>query len=348
MENIKRRYSLAALTMTEYVSTTPGLFPLPDWAKDDLSDLKGHQKHDLVSGDESEEIAAAYDEAREEVIGVQQDAGLDRVAEGQLRWDDMLAHPLAVHDAVDTQGIVRYYDNNNFYRDPVVQGDLDFSGDVAEELEAAAELSGGDELQAVLPGPYSLADLATDEHYGDDEEFLAAVGEFLAGEVDAFPAHETLFLLEPSLVENAPADGVDERASDAIDTVASATNADVVVQPYWGALKEKVYAHLLDADIDAVGFDFVANQDDNVYNLQEYGATDDVSLGLADGQNTLVEDPEAIRDRVDWVYDQVPVSEFETVYLTTNTETFYLPYAKFEEKLAVLAEAADLAEVKAA
>ncbi|MCU4925674.1 5-methyltetrahydropteroyltriglutamate--homocysteine methyltransferase [Halobacteria archaeon AArc-dxtr1] len=332
--------------MTEYVSTTPGLFPLPDWAKDDLSDLKGHQKHDLVSGDEGDEITAAYEEARSEVIGVQQDAGLDRIAEGQLRWDDMLAHPLAVHDAVETRGIVRYYDNNNFYREPVVSGDLDFSGDVASELEAAGELVDDDALQAVLPGPYSLADLATDEHYGDEADFLAAIADFLADEVEAFPAVETLFLLEPSLVESAPEDGLDERASEAIDQVAQATDADVVVQPYWGAVEEKVYAHLLDADIDAVGFDFVANQDDNVYNIQEYGTTDDVSLGLADGQNTLVEDPGAIHDRVEWVAEKAPVSEFETVYLTTNTETFYLPYAKFEEKLAALAEAAELANAE--
>ncbi|QSW99556.1 5-methyltetrahydropteroyltriglutamate--homocysteine methyltransferase [Haloterrigena alkaliphila] len=335
--------------MTEYVSTTPGLYPLPDWAKDDLSDLKGHQKHDLISGDESEAITAAYEEAREDVIEVQRDAGLDRIVEGQLRWDDMLAHPLAVHDAVETRGIVRYYDNNNFYREPVVQDDLDFSGDVAGELEAAAELVDGDDgLQAVLPGPYSLADLATDEQYGDEAEFLSAIADFLAGEAEAFRDVETLFLLEPSLVENAPEDGQDERASEAIDRVASATDADVVVQPYWGALEEKVYAHLLDADIDAVGFDFVANQDDNLYNIQEYGATDDVALGLADGQNTLVEDPEAIRDRVDWVEEQLQVTEFETVYLTTNTETFYLPYGKYVEKLEVLAEAADLAEVTAA
>ncbi len=335
--------------MTEYVSTTPGLFPLPDWAKDDLSDLKGHQKHDLVSGEEGEEISAAYEEAREDVLTVQQDAGLDRIAEGQLRWDDMLAHPLAVHDAVETRGIVRYYDNNNFYREPVVTDELGFSGDVADELDSAAELlDDGDDLQAVLPGPYSLADLATDEYYGDEADFLAAIANFLEGEIEAFPDHETLFLLEPSLVENAPGDGTDARASEAIDQVASATDAEVVVQPYWGALEEKVYAHLLDADIDAVGFDFVANQEDNVYNIQEYGATDGISLGLADGQSTLVEDAEAVRDRVDWVFDQAPVSAFETVYLTTNTETFYLPYAKFEEKLAVLAEAADLAEVKAA
>ena len=332
--------------MTEYVSTTPGCFPLPDWAKSDLSDLKGHQKHDLISGDEGKEITAAYEKAREEVIDVQQSADLDLVSEGQLRWDDMIAHPLAVADAVETRGIVRYYDNNNFYREPVVSGDLAATGDVATELEAASERVDAGTLQAVLPGPYSLADLATDEQYGDDEEFLAAIAEFLADEVDAFPEHETLFLLEPSLVENAPDDGLDERASEAIDAVASATEADVVVHPYWGALEEKVYAHLLDADIDAVGFDFVSDQDANLYNVQEYGATDDVALGLADGQNTLVEDPEAIRDRVDWVLEKVPVSDFETVYLTTNTETFYLPYSKFQQKLDVLAEAAALANAE--
>ncbi|MCU4971272.1 5-methyltetrahydropteroyltriglutamate--homocysteine methyltransferase [Halobacteria archaeon AArc-m2/3/4] len=332
--------------MTDYVSTTPGLFPLPDWAKDDLSDLKGHQKHDLISGDEGEEITAAYEQARADVLEVQREADLDRVVEGQLRWDDMLAHPLAVHDAVETRGIVRYYDNNNFYREPVVTGDLEFDGDVAAELETVSELiDDDDDLQAVLPGPYSLFDLATDEHYGDDEEFLAAVGDFLAGELEAFPDHETLFLLEPSLVTDSPAEGLDELASEAIDTVAAATDADVVVQSYWGALEEKVHAHLLDADIDAVGYDFVSNQEDNLYNINEYGTADDISLGLVDGQNTLVEDPEAVRDRTDWVFDQLPVAEFDTVYLTTNTETFYLPYNKFEEKLAVLAEAASLAEV---
>ncbi|QSG02713.1 5-methyltetrahydropteroyltriglutamate--homocysteine methyltransferase [Natranaeroarchaeum sulfidigenes] len=325
--------------MTELVATSPGLYPLPDWAKDELGDLKGHQKHDLISGDEGEEIVDVYERARSEVVDVQESAGLDRVVEGQLRWDDMLAHPLAVHDNVDTQGIVRYYDNNNFYRDPVVQGELDFDGDVAAELDATAELTDAP-LQAVLPGPYSLADLATDEHYGDDAEFLGAIAEFLAGEADAFPDVETLFLLEPSLTENAPDDGEDERASEAIDAVANAVDAEVVVNTYWGALEEKVHAHLLDADIDAVGYDFVANKEENLYNINEYGTKDEIALGLVDGQNTLVEEPETIRERVQWVDDQTPSAEFEKAYLTTNTELFYLPVNKFEAKLEALAAAA--------
>ncbi|MFB6302139.1 MAG: 5-methyltetrahydropteroyltriglutamate--homocysteine methyltransferase [Haloferacaceae archaeon] len=320
--------------MSELVATTPGLYPLPDWAKEELADLKGHQKEDLIGGDEGEDIVAAYDRAREEVVGHQATAGLDRTVEGQLRWDDLLAHPLTVHDAVETGGIVRYYDNNNFYRDPQVIDDLTFSGDVAAELEAAAELT--DDLQAVMPGPYSLADLATDEHYGDEADFLSAVADFLAGEVDAFPAHETLVLLEPSLVENPPGDGEDARASAAIDEVAAATDADVVVHTYWGALEETVYAHLMDADVAAIGVDLVAgDREDTVYNLGEYGTKDSIALGLVDGQNTLVEEPATIRERIDWLRDRVPQS-FDTVYATSNTELFYLPVNKYREKLATL------------
>jgi len=320
------------------ISTTPGLYPLPDDAKEALSDLKGHQKHDLVSGDEGPEIEAAYDDVREELVGLQRDAGLDRVVEGQGRWDDMLAHPLTVHENVETGGIVRYYDNNNFYRDPIVSGELTFSGDLAADLEAANELT--DDLQAVVPGPYSLSELATDDYYGDDAEFLAAVADFLAGEVEAFPDVETVFVLEPSLVTDPPAEGEDERASDAIDTVAQAADADVVAHTYWGALEEKVHAHLLDASVDAVGYDFVTNYEDNLYNVTEYGTKDSVALGVVDGQNTLVESPETIRERVDWFRDSVPEAiEFDDAYVTANTGLFYLPVNRFEQKLQALADA---------
>jgi 5-methyltetrahydropteroyltriglutamate--homocysteine methyltransferase len=331
--------------MTQVVSTTPGLFPLPDWAKDELSRLKGHQKSDLISGDEGPEIVDAHERAREEVLDLQQSAGLDRVTEGQLRWDDMIAHPLAVADAVDTRGIVRYYNNNNFYREPVVTGDLAATGDVAAELDAAAEHVDS-ALQAVLPGPYSLADLATDEHYGDDAAFLDAIADFLAAEADQFPEVETLFLLEPSIVENAPGEGADERASEAIDTVASAVNADVVAHTYWGAIEEKVYAHLMDADVDAIGLDLIADHEQTVYNVQEYGTKDDVALGLVDGQNTFVETPETIRERVEWFVEQTD-GDYDTVYATANTELFYLPVNKFEATVEALAEAAAIEEVEA-
>jgi 5-methyltetrahydropteroyltriglutamate--homocysteine methyltransferase len=321
--------------MTEVLATTPGLYPLPDWAKEELAELKGHQKDDLISGDESAEITGTYDRVRDELVDWQIEAGLDRIVEGQARWDDMLAHPLSVHENVETRGIVRYYDNNNFYREPVVRGELSPDSDVATELSAS------DATQAILPGPYSLSELATDEHYGDDAAFLGAITEFLAAAVDSFPPVETLFLLEPSFVTDAPGDGEDERASEAIDTVAAATDAEVVVHTYWGSIPEKPYAHLMDADVDAIGFDFVTDHEGSVYNIQEYGTKDDIALGVVDGQNTLVERPGEIADRVEWVRDQVPVESFDTVYVSSNTELFYLPANKARTKLGALAEGAE-------
>jgi len=333
--------------MTDIVATTPGLFPLPDRAKERLADLKGHQKSDLVDGSEGEAVTAVYEEVREELTDRQREAGLGRIVEGQARWDDMLAHPLAVHDAVETRGIVRYYDNNNFYREPVVTGELTPDGDVAADLAAASEAVATDELQAVLPGPYSLFDLATDEHYGDDEAFLAALSELLAAEAEALPDHATLFLLEPSLVTAPPGDGLDERASEAIDAVAGAVDSEVVVHTYWGAFEEKPYAHLLDAGIDAVGFDLVADHETTLYTVQEYGTTDSVALGVVDGQNTRVESPETARERIEWFREGVPASSFETVYATSNTEPFYLPVNRFEEKLETLGAVPGLEEVEA-
>jgi 5-methyltetrahydropteroyltriglutamate--homocysteine methyltransferase len=321
--------------MTELVATTPGVYPLPEPAKAELASLKGHQKGDLVTGDEPPAVADAYDRARRDAIDWQRDAGLDRVVEGQLRWDDALAHPLAVHDSVETRGIVRYYDNNNFYRSVHVTGDLDFDGDTAADLDAAADSLSGDPLQAVLPGPYSLADLAVDDHYGDDAEFLAAIAEFLAGEIEALPEHETLFLLEPSLVTSPP--GEDVALADAIDQVVGATPADVVVHTYWGALDPGVHGRVLDSAADGAGYDLVNAGDASRDLLAEYGTADQAALGVVAGKNTEVEDPADLRAEVESVLDAVDV---DTAYVTADTELFYLPVGRFERKLRALARAA--------
>jgi 5-methyltetrahydropteroyltriglutamate--homocysteine methyltransferase len=330
--------------MTEYVATSLGVFPLPDAAKSELSALSGHTAGGPVSGGESGAVATAYADARSTMIADQLDAGLDRVVEGCPQWEDMLAHPLSVHDTVETGGIVRYYDNNNFYRNPQVEGKLTPSGDVPADLDRAADLLDDDDppLQVVLPGPYSLADLATDDHYGDDRTFLSAVADFLAGEVASCPTHETLFLLDPSLVTVPPGDDLAPAVPEAIDTVAAATDADVVLATYFGALDEKTYAYLMDADIDALGLDIVASdREQTVYNAVEYGLTDDVALGVADGRNTLVESAETLRERAEWFVDQVPAADLGRVYLHTNTESFYLPVTKHRAKLDAIGAAAD-------
>ena len=329
------------------VATTVGLYPLPDWAKDELSELKGHQKEDLISGDEGAAVAETYDRACDEAIERQREADLGRIVGGQLRWDDMLGYPFAVHDAVETGGIVRYYDNNNFYRELVVDGELTFDGTLADELRGVTSRTDGTPVQAVLPGPYSLADLAVDEHYGDDRAFLAGVAEFLAAEGEAFPDVETVFLLEPSLAVNPPTGEETpvetDDVTDALSTVAEAFEAEVVVHTYWGALSADVYTAALDAAVDGLGYDLVNAGEEALATASEHGTPDTVALGVVDGQNTRVESLREIDDRVSRFED---VASPERTYLTPNTELFYLPVTSADAKLDVLGRAANVSEVE--
>jgi Methionine synthase II (cobalamin-independent) len=318
--------------MSDRLATTLGLHPLPDPAKDKLQRAKGNQMSDLITGAEPEPITTIYEEARATLTDQQAAAGLDIHVEGQARWDDMLAHPLAVSEAVETRGLVRYYDNNNFYREPVVTDELSPTGDLAAELTAAASLTDAP-LQAVLPGPYTLAELATDDQYGDEDAFLAAVAEFLAGEAAAAPAVETLFLLAPSLATAPPTDG--ERVRTALTTITEAVTADVAVVPYWGTVDDQTYTQLLDAEIDALGYDLVTAPEAATELAAEYGTPDDVVLGVVDGQNTLVESPSTVGDRIDAFTNRAP-TPLSRVYVTPNTGLFHLPTNRFEEKLETL------------
>jgi 5-methyltetrahydropteroyltriglutamate--homocysteine methyltransferase len=326
-------------------ATTLGVFPLPDGARERLADLKGHQKGDLLTGEDPPVLDAAYDDARERVIADQHDANIDLIVEGQLRWDDMLAHPLTMAEGVDPGGIVRYYDNNNFYRDPVITGALGSSGDVARDLEVAREVTSN--LQAVLPGPWTLTDLATDHYYGDDGALVAAIADLLADEVRAFPEHDRLVLPSPSLVTNPPENEHGNAVREAIDTVATASDAEVLVVPFYGVPDEATYAHLLDADV-GIGYDLVSDHHGAVELVGEYGTTETVLLGVVDGQHSGVEDVETVRERAAWFRDQIPdVNEPEEALLAPNTELFYLPVERYRAKLATLGQATTRSEVKA-
>lgn len=327
------------------LATTPGLFPLPDWAKDELIELKGKQKDDLISGDEGSEITDVYERAREEVLELQHESGLDRIGEGQLRWDDMLSHCLAVHEVVETGGLRRYFDNNNFYREPIVRGPLTRDGDVPGELEALARQAPEERRQLVLPGPHTLASLATDDYYDDHRAFREAIASFLAEELEDAPSCETCLILEPALATDPPA--APDSALEAIEIVAAAGHTagsrDVLVHTYWGVPTPTCYEGLLEQSGIGVGLDIVTAPSEAATLIEEYGVGNSQALGIVDGQNTRLETPTELETRLERL--PAAIREADRTYFTTNTELFYLPSSSAAAKLDLLGKVAESQEV---
>ncbi|MDY6774873.1 MAG: 5-methyltetrahydropteroyltriglutamate--homocysteine methyltransferase [Halobacteria archaeon] len=318
--------------MSDIVGTTAGYFPRPDYVIETLKEHEGHQKEGL-DPEVERQLEETFDKGRKEVIEVQEDAGLELVTEGQLAWDDILAFPATRIDGIDMKGIIRFYDNNRYYRRPMVEDELGHSqGLTVDEYEHAVEIADS-EAKAVMAGAYSLADLSDDDYYGDEDDYLAGFADVVNAELEALvdAGAETIQLDEPSLI-NATDDEV-QKAVETVERSLEGIDAEVIVNTYFGDIAD-VYPDLLDA-VDGIGIDVVAG-DDNIDAVNEYGAPESLQIGCMNSRNTRLE---SVDELVSSVNDVLDAGSPETAYVAPSAGLDFLPWVIMEDKVERLGEA---------
>ena len=83
--------------------------------------------------------------------------GLDVVTDGQVRWYDPISH-LARHcEGIQINGLLRYFDTNFYFRQPVVSGRIRRREPVLRREFEVARAATDRVVKPVLTGPYSLA-----------------------------------------------------------------------------------------------------------------------------------------------------------------------------------------------
>src|SRR5438128_8162937 len=80
----------------------------------------------------SDEVAEAYRRDREAFIEVQREAGLDAFSDGLLRWQDIFRPLVESASGLEARTLVRWFDNNSFFRAPDVVGELAISTPVPD------------------------------------------------------------------------------------------------------------------------------------------------------------------------------------------------------------------------
>ena len=103
------------------------------------------------------DLRAAEDRMTELALGEQIQAGLDVVTDGQIRWYDSVSHLAAKLSGARINGLLRFFDTNCYFRQPVVEARIERTGPmVVEEFEFARRKSSRP-VKAVLTGPLTLA-----------------------------------------------------------------------------------------------------------------------------------------------------------------------------------------------
>ncbi len=272
-----------------------------------------------------------FDEETGRVVDLQAEYGVDFVTDGLLRWQDLL-RPLADELAgVHAGPVTRWFDNNSFFRRPVIERRLQPGGNAILRWTALRALEGRP-WKAILPSPWTFAALSEDRVYGDGDALLRDAADVLRAEVTSLVAAGCRYVQfsEPVLVAR-PGPGATKRARQALERVVQGLEVRTGLYTFFGDAAPFL-PELLDFPVHEVGFDLFATE---VERLAGRADGKVILIGALDGRNSLLEDARETAQTVRRVADRLRAAE---VAVVPSCDLEFLPYEVAAAKVRRLAE----------
>jgi 5-methyltetrahydropteroyltriglutamate--homocysteine methyltransferase len=281
-----------------------------------------------------EEVAAAFAADRADFIRVQQEAGLDHFSDGLLRWQDLFRPLVSLSGGLDARTLVRWFNNNSFFRAPEVTGDLTLTAPVPEEMREDSDLPRPG--VATLPSPYLFSRAAQSN---DDRNALMMdlTREVLRPVASALVqrGYQVIHLQEPWL----PYFGMEEEGWDDFEKALhelreASEGATLVLHTYFGDAGPHV-ERLRRMPVDAVGIDFVETDP------EELGSGWDVGIlaGVLDGRSSPMESAQGTAAFVRRVAEMV---QPPSVFVSSSCDLEFLPRDLARQKVLRLGEVSAL------
>jgi len=287
----------------------PGIYPRSEALVQATRDLdRGRTSPEAVDEQVARDLG--------ELVSAQQQAGLDLLADGMLRWQDVFRPLVEASDGLETGALTRFLDTNTFFRAP--------SATTAEpKLRGPLD----DRYVAPLPGPRLVtlpSPFALSQGTGlKPKEMAEGV---LKPQLSALDA-DLVVLEEPFLAR-------DERAS--LDDVAEALavlrgGPKLALWLTFGSAKRLLEQDLAGLPVDAIGIDFYATSAADI--PEDFGKA--LLGGVLDARSSVLEEPREIAGLVEGLRER----GVEEIALVPNGDLQYVSEQVAREKLARLGKA---------
>jgi 5-methyltetrahydropteroyltriglutamate--homocysteine methyltransferase len=330
-------------------TTVVGSLPQPGWLID--HDRLAHQFPPRVRARElwrpaPELLEEAQDDATLLVVRAQERAGLDLVGDGEQRRESYSNHFATALDGVDvdTPGTVL---NRSGQPIPVprVVGEIRRRGPIQARDVAFLRAATDRAVKITLPGPFTMAQQADDEHYGDDRALALAYADVVREEIaDLFAAGADVVQIDEPWLQARP-EVARRYGAEAVTRAVEGAPGPVHLHLCFGyaamvAERPEGYSflpELADTPVDTVSVETAQSHLDPAQLRPLRGKG--IALGVLDLSTPEVETPEVVADRVRRALDDVDV---ERLVLSSDCGLKYLPRAAAEGKMRSLALAAEV------
>lgn len=283
----------------------------------------------------TDELRAAEDALVRAALAEQLDAGLDLVTDGQIRWYDPVSHLAGKLAGVEINGLLRLFDTNFYFRQPVVRGAVQRNGAMILSEYEFARANSSQPVKPVLTGPYTLAraSIISNGAYSGVEALTEAYAQALAAEVEglAQAGAELIQVDEPAILKQPNDLPVLARALALL--AARKGKAQLALHVSFGD-PQPLYDRLQQLPVDVLSLDFTYNPR-FADQVAAAGSARPLGLGLVDARNTRLEDPAALARQVERLLLRLPG---EVCYLTTSCGLEFLPRDRARLKLKLLTQ----------
>ena len=279
----------------------------------------------------AEAVSELLDKDLEELVQLQQEAGLDYFSDGLLRWQDLFRPLLEACPGLKAGALVRWFDNNTFYRAPEEHGDISFDGSLAAQYDTAGVVP--QPRVATLPSPLLFSRIAVARGSANDLMREVAAG-LLRPVADSLveQGYELIQLQEPWLTFHGIDNGDWKHFEESVGLVTEGLGATTVLHTYFGDAAPWA-DRLRELPVDAVGIDFFETD------LRSLGSgwSKGVLVGAVNGRRSNMEPVEEIVKLARMVSDTLTPP---ALYLGPIADLELLPRDLAAEKVRRLGRAA--------
>jgi 5-methyltetrahydropteroyltriglutamate--homocysteine methyltransferase len=280
------------------------------------------------------DLEQAYRETIKRTIREQQEAGLDLITDGMIRWDDLVS-PFCVHiENMNRGALLRFFDNNVYYRRPTLDGQLSISSPTSVEDFLFSSQTSTVPIKAVLPGPVTFRDMCEDKHYFDDKKLFAEIEKVLQGEISALTAAgcRCIQFDEPSLPFHPE---WAEKSTAIINRLSQARDFQSWVYFYFASLYP-IASILSEYRVSVIGADCRSHAD-NMNILMDSGTGCDFCFGIVDARDLKLETKQDLISGIREIADRVNGRDF---WVSPSCSLEFLPQDYALRKLNLLTDAA--------
>lgn len=264
------------------------------------------------------------------------------MTDGLIRWNDPVSYFMRGLDGVEIGGLLRFFDTNFYFRQPQIVGELSFREPCFKtdllflkgETDAAIKL--------VLTGPYTLALLSriATPRYRSTEQVAEALTDILMEELKSIQDIGIPYvqLEEPGYLLAPPnwnwASSLVKRLSSSFSHSRDGGNPKWILSTYFGDAAP-YYSQLQNFSVDLLSFD-VTYSPRILERIRKEGCGCGIQLGLLDGRNTKLEDPNKGVDVLRSLAERL-----DRLVLTTSCGLEYLSRDRALDKLRLLEDMKD-------